>query len=242
MKSFIGGCLVGGLFLMAYYGGNQPILRAADPPTVGPASTLQYIVEVDVPGSTGSGFIAYAGGGVTEIITCSHVVHDGDPKKPLPPYADIIYQGATFHGKIVKDDTTNDLAMILVAGVIGSSAPIDLDAVTPGERELVVGSPYGRGIEITEGYTSRYVYPPGIQQLMIQGSAATWPGNSGGPVFVFEPTRHEWEVAGIIDGVWFQDKQAIPTINYAIPSAALLLFMGAALPNTAGAHSDASAG
>jgi S1-C subfamily serine protease len=226
MKSFIGGCVVGGLFLMAYYGGNQPILRAADPPVASAQYVLAYAVEIDIPGFTGSGVIVASAGGVTEIATCDHVVRP-DRKKPAVVSPDIIYQGATFTGRTVREDERNDLALITVAGQIGPAAPIYPEAVTAGAEELVVGSPYGRGVEITQGYASRYTYPLGVDQLRLQGSAATWPGNSGGPVFVFNPQHHRWEVAGIMGGIWYANNtEAIPNINYAIPASSLLLFVG----------------
>jgi S1-C subfamily serine protease len=231
MKSFIGGCVVGGLFLMSYYGGNQPILRAADPPAVpdaSPASTLNYTVEISAGDGTGSGVMLFVGGGVTDIITCDHVVTDaGKIKHPTLAY--VFYHGAKFTGRVVREDERNDLAVVSVAAELGPPATIDLAAAQPGAKELVVGSPYGLGLEITEGYVSRYTTPPGENQLMLQGSAETWPGNSGGPVFIYDPQHHEWELVGVIDGVWYQNNQPIPTINYAIPSSTILLFLGSGL-------------
>jgi S1-C subfamily serine protease len=228
VKGFVGGYVVGGLMLVTYYDVNQPLTHAAAPAVASPAPLLDYAVELDVQGvGTASGAIVFVAGGVTDIITCDHAVG----KKTT---ADVIYHGVKFTGRIARADERNDLALITVRGEIGPHAPIDLDAITPRQPELVVGSPYGRGLEITQGFVSRYSYVPGQNELMIQGSAASYPGNSGGPVFVYNNRRHRWEVTGIIDGAWSEGNQVIPTINYAIPSSRILLFMGIALP-TAGA-------
>lgn len=134
--------------------------------------------------SSGSGVIMSEDG---YILTCSHVVQDGD----VTGYIEVYYtDGTTSKATIVGYDTQTDLAVIkadktgLTAAEFGDS-----DQLMVGEPVYVIGSP--SSIEYLGSFAGGYVsavdreITVGTQKFIlacIQTDAAINPGNSGGPL------------------------------------------------------------
>ena len=134
--------------------------------------------------SSGSGAIMTEDG---YIMTCSHVVQDGD----ITGYIEVYYtDGTTSRAKLIGYDTQTDIAVIkadrdgLTPAEFGDS-----DLLQVGEPVYVIGSP--SSIEYLGSFAGGYVsavdreITVGTQKFIlacIQTDAAINPGNSGGPL------------------------------------------------------------
>jgi S1-C subfamily serine protease len=123
----------------------------------------------------GTGWVAWVKGRDSYVITANHVVvlsvQHGD-------YAVRVHEGSrVWHGRIIKTDEGNDLALIRVRHRI--APPLwQRPVYTPplvGDELLLAGSPLGYEGSITSGVVGRVAFDE------IQTDAAAYPGISGGP-------------------------------------------------------------
>ncbi len=166
-------------------GGAVADLAAAAPPDcdIDTAATraLPSVVQIEtrVPGtaviqSTGSGFVALAGG---ILITAAHVVKDA-------PRVDVITaDGRRITAEVLKRDTTLDLAALRASDrTLPPIAWADPSAIALGEQVRIIGYPGNTGITVTGGVlASREPSPPAPREILITDANADL-GNSGGPL------------------------------------------------------------
>lgn len=137
---------------------------------------LKSVFTIQVSDGLGTGWAAWAQGGDTYVITADHVV-EGDVAAGITTVK-VHQKSKTWQATIGRTDPTNDLAVVIVRGVI--APPLWQHpqlSVSPlvGDQLLLVGSPYGLEGTVTTGVVSRVIYDS------IQTDAAANPGNSGGP-------------------------------------------------------------
>jgi S1-C subfamily serine protease len=137
---------------------------------------LRSVFTVETTFGLGTAWAAWNDGTDTFLITANHVAQDaisaGTHQVKLQR------KGHTWNGTIVRTDETNDLAVIRARGVIAPplwQTPDSTISPQPGDKLLLVGSPYGLEGTVTTGIVSRVAYDE------IQTDAAANPGNSGGP-------------------------------------------------------------
>ena len=123
----------------------------------------------------GTGFVAWVRGGSSYVLTANHVVvlsiDHGD-------YGVRVHTGTKiWHGRIVKTDADNDLALIRVSHRIAPALWQRPSYAPPlvGDELLLAGSPLGYEGSITTGVVGR------VAPEEIQTDAAAYPGISGGP-------------------------------------------------------------
>jgi putative serine protease PepD len=129
----------------------------------------------------GSGFVLDTKG---DIVTNYHVI-DGATKITVT-----LADGTQAAATLVGSDASTDLAVIRISVPSAKLVPLALattDSVTPGERVVAIGSPFGYAKSITEGIVSgvdRDMTSPNNATISgaIQTDAAINPGNSGGPL------------------------------------------------------------
>ncbi|MDX6376598.1 MAG: hypothetical protein QOE98_901, partial [Gaiellaceae bacterium] len=129
----------------------------------------------------GSGFVLDTKG---DIVTNYHVV-EGASKINVT-----LADGTTAVATMVGSDASSDLAVIRISVPAGKLVPLPLatsSSVSPGERVVAIGSPFGYAKSITEGIVSgvgRDMTAPNNATITgaIQTDAAINPGNSGGPL------------------------------------------------------------
>jgi serine protease Do len=152
----------------------------------------------------GSGFIIHEGG---YIITNAHAI------SPISMQVHLT-NGKSYPVEVVGLDRSVDLAVIrirpekpLKAVVLARS-----NDVLIGETVVVIGSPHGLRQSCVTGIVSavgRDVTAPGIKlQNMVQYSAGTNPGNSGGPLF---------NIVGEVMGVASVTKLDAAALSFGIP-------------------------
>lgn len=140
------------------------------------ARILRSVFTVDTPTGLGTGWAAWTQDGNTYLITANHVAQDAIDYGTHE--VKIRQKARSWNGTITRTDSTNDLAVIRVKGTIAPAlwqTPNDSLSPNPGDRLLLVGSPYGLEGTVTTGVVSRVTYDA------IQTDAAANPGNSGGP-------------------------------------------------------------
>jgi S1-C subfamily serine protease len=141
------------------------------------ARVLRSVFTVETPYELGTGWAAWTtANGDTFLITANHVAQDAITSGTHQ--VKIKQKSRTWNGTITRTDSTNDLAVIRVHGLMAPAlweTPDDSIAPAPGDRLLLVGSPYGLEGTVTTGVVSRITYDT------IQTDAAANPGNSGGP-------------------------------------------------------------
>jgi putative serine protease PepD len=129
----------------------------------------------------GSGFVLDTAG---DIVTNQHVV-DG-ATKIVVTFSD----GRSATARLVRSDTSSDLAVLRVSVAAASLHPLalaDSSAVAVGDGVLAVGSPFGLEQSLTAGIvsaTGRSIDAPNHATIAgaIQTDAAINHGNSGGPL------------------------------------------------------------
>jgi putative serine protease PepD len=145
---------------------------------VAPLATrvLRSVFTVETPNGLGTGWAAWEESGRTFVITANHVAQDAIQNGTH--HVKVKQKSRSWAGTIIKTDSVNDLAVIRVNKVIAPALWQTPDASLtplPGDRLLLVGSPYGLEGTVTTGVVSRVSYDE------IQTDAAANPGNSGGP-------------------------------------------------------------
>lgn len=144
--------------------------------------TLKVIVNGNVYGS--STVIGYRDSKPL-VLTCAHVVAEEGP---------IIVDGHPAHVLLV--DPTVDLAVLMLdEHRVYPVATIAAQSPSPGDEELVVGYPLARLESITHGY-----FGSPQDNVTTQGSAAVYPGNSGGGAYTWH-LFGGWQLAGVADAV-----------------------------------------
>ena len=130
----------------------------------------------------GSGFVIDSEG---HIITNHHVI-DGAESVVVT-----FYDGVQAPAEIVGSDPDTDIAVIQIDPRGLDLRPVQfgsIDDLTPGDRLLVIGNPFGNASTLTTGIVSalgRLInLPESVYSLpeVIQTDAAINPGNSGGPM------------------------------------------------------------
>lgn len=140
------------------------------------ARVLKSVFTVETPNGLGTGWSAWTEGGDTFLITANHVAQDAIASGTHE--VTVRQKARSWKGTITKTDAVNDLAVIRVDKTIAPALWQTPDASLsplPGDRLLLVGSPYGLEGTVTTGVVSRVSYD------QIQTDAAANPGNSGGP-------------------------------------------------------------
>ena len=136
------------------------------------------------------------------------------------PFMRARMQDGTFHNIIgvYNYDITNDLAVIRLEGSNFPSVILgDSDSVRPGQSLVIIGTPWGQfhnsiTTGIVRGFGNFTLDRLGINITdAIMTDAATFGGNSGGPVF-----NNLGQVIGVLVGGWEVD--GVPVlINYVSP-------------------------
>jgi S1-C subfamily serine protease len=131
---------------------------------------LPSVFTIETPFGNGSGFAAWRKGGDTMVITANHVVAGVDE-------VTLRRKGASWQGDVVETDSTNDLAVIRVAGAIAKPLWRQPTTALPkvGDTLVLFGSPLGYEGTVSKGIVSRISYRE------VQTDAPANPGNSGGP-------------------------------------------------------------
>lgn len=164
-------------------------------------SPTVVIIQGDTEAGTalGSGFIVSRDG---KIVTNLHVIRDLKTATVHAANGEVFDRVA-----VIATDERRDLAILQIAGFdlpaleLGNS-----NAVTLGERLVVVGSPRGLEGTVTAGILSSVRENDGFKVL--QTDAAINPGNSGGPV-----VNDKGQVIGVVS---FKLRSA-EGLNFAIP-------------------------
>lgn len=137
---------------------------------------LKSVFTVVTPNGLGTGWAAWTANGATFLITANHVAQDAITSRTR--IVSIRQKNRSWRATITATDAVNDLAIIRVHGTIAPplwQTPDNSISPLPGDRLLLVGSPYGLEGTVTTGVVSRVTYD------QIQTDAAANPGNSGGP-------------------------------------------------------------
>jgi len=127
----------------------------------------------------GSGFFVDPNG---ELITCHHVLAGSCTVQVKT------CEGGLYHvSRILADDPNADLARVAVDVPAGSASFLSFAQQTPAiaERVLVIGSPMGLELTVTEGIISAIRMRPGRGRVF-QISASVSAGSSGSPVINME--------------------------------------------------------
>ncbi|QUF08003.1 trypsin-like peptidase domain-containing protein [Actinosynnema pretiosum subsp. pretiosum] len=148
---------------------------------------LPTVVQVQVSGGAGSGFVISSDG---LVVTNNHVVESAARGGAVR----VVFQdGRTASAKIIGRDPSSDLAVIKADGVsglptaeLGNSSDLKI-----GQQVIAVGSPFDLTGTVTSGIVSSLNRPvraggeSGSQSTVlnaVQTDAAINPGNSGGPL------------------------------------------------------------
>ncbi len=163
---------------------------------------LKSVFTVQTRTSFGTGWVAWTEGDATYVITANHVVEDSPSA-----FITLDRRDGSWSGEIVRTDTRNDLAVIRISGAIKDAEPLWQDPrqdiePRPGDKLLLVGSPYGLDGTVTTGIVSR------VTKREIQTDAAANPGNSGGPAL-----DEQGRIVGVLLAGGGQN------LNFAVPIA-----------------------
>ncbi|MBD2771580.1 HhoA/HhoB/HtrA family serine endopeptidase [Iningainema tapete] len=127
----------------------------------------------------GSGFVINNNG---QIITNAHVVNNADVVTVT------FSNGRTLEGKVLGEDTINDVAVVQVPAKNLPTVELANSQVQPGQWAIAIGNPLGLQETVTVGVvsaTDRSISQFGVSESrvgLIQTDAAINPGNSGGPL------------------------------------------------------------
>ena len=174
--------------------------QGARPKSLGPAQggdkAITPVDDEEIEAGVGTGVVIVDKG---IILTNLHVVSGADRIKVT------FHDGLESEARITGAQPENDLAVIQAQRI-----PDDMIAATmrstgdlsPGDRVLVVGFPFGIGPSASGGIVSglkrSFRSPEGKQEMsnLIQFDAAANPGNSGGPLVTMDG-----EVVGIVTAI-----------------------------------------
>jgi LysM repeat protein len=162
-----------------------------------------YDEEGDTVG-TGTGFIANG-----RVVTALHVLEDA-------VYAEILFgpKRMELAARVVSADARSDVMVIGTRNRLDSGLPIRGTRVEPGERVVLIGSPFGLDATVSEGVASGYRpastvisdhdHDDGREEisgpvLVVAGGA--WPGSSGGPAVDGSGAVVGFVRAGIAEGL-----------------------------------------
>ena len=176
---------------------DRKLLRKeSKPKPLGPARDDVTGDDDEVENGVGTGVVIIDKG---VILTNLHVVNGADRVKV------VFYDGLEAPATITGVQAENDLAVLqaskipddLIAATMRSTADL-----TPGDKVLAVGFPFGIGPSASGGIVSGlgrvFRSPEGKQEMrnLIQFDAAANPGNSGGPLVTMDG-----EVVGIVTAI-----------------------------------------
>lgn len=151
-----------------------------------PLSVLPSTVTIDLDDGAGSGTVIQNGKDVSYILTCDHVVKG---EKSITVMREHL---PDLEAKIVLESSKLDLALLEVPGSLPTAEMIT-DEVMEGEGEVIAGAPFEIGVLLTQGFVG-----PKQDDGSILGTAAAWPGVSGGGVYV---DHGGWRLAGVAQAI-----------------------------------------
>ncbi len=132
----------------------------------------------------GSGVIMSEQNGLTYILTCAHVISDGDS------FVVTLNDGTEYDATMVAYDSQTDIGVLSIEATGLQVAEFaDSDNLVVGEQVVAIGCPGGLEFmnSVTSGYISALDRPVsssiGYDTYCIQTDAAINPGNSGGALF-----------------------------------------------------------
>ncbi len=135
------------------------------------------VVTVEAGDDLGSGWVAHADAGGSDIVTNFHVVADSWNDGVA---AVTVRQGdASLSGTVARVDPEEDLAIVHVAAQLPALVAVT-ERLEVGTAVMAAGSPLGLDGTVTVGVLSSYRSLEGSEY--VQFSAAVSPGNSGGPL------------------------------------------------------------
>jgi S1-C subfamily serine protease len=164
---------------------------------------------------TGSGFVVDKQG---HILTNYHVVEGAESVQVT------LFDGSTHDARIVGEDASNDVAVVLVRVSPERLFPVamgDSSKVLVGQKILALGNPFGLERTLTSGIISaldRSLRAKNGRMIkgIIQTDAAVNPGNSGGPLL-----NSRGEVIGMNTAILSQVGQSAG-ISFAVPINAIV--------------------
>jgi putative serine protease PepD len=135
------------------------------------------VVTVEAGDDLGSGWVAHADAGGSDIVTNFHVVADSWNEGVATV---TVRQGdRSLGGTIARVDPQEDLAIVHVAAQLPALVAVT-QRLDVGSAVMAAGSPLGLDGTVTVGVISSYRSLEGNEY--VQFSAAVSPGNSGGPL------------------------------------------------------------
>jgi len=181
-------------------GVNRRELKARLARTTLAARVRKSVFTVTASLDEGTAWVAWVRGRNSYLLTANHVVVLSVARHE---YGVRIHEGKrVWHGRIIKTDEGNDLALIRVPHRI--APPLwQRPVYTPplvGDELLLAGSPLGYEGSITSGVVGRVAFDE------IQTDAAAYPGISGGPA-----VDAEGQVVGVISSGEGEN------LNFAVP-------------------------
>jgi len=162
-----------------------------------PDNIMESVVHIEADaGWQGSG--VYVGNGL--ILTAGHVVEDGFG------FTVTFEDGTVCKSWEYYQELNVDVGFIILEDYDGPALNFDSDGYNRGDTIFIFGNPFGwdYNFSVTQGIISSVNRDCGGffgDKIMLQSDAASYPGNSGGPV-----TDDEGEIIGIlVGGVGYAD-------------------------------------
>ena len=178
---------------------------------------MKSVVVVKTSTSSGSGFIVGDSG---YVLTCAHVVGNGDQLSVAYHSSDNQDSFTTCTADVIRIDHDKDIALLKFTpkDTLMSVRFCEDQPMESGEPVTVIGNPGAGDAILSHTMTSGIVSNPKRDfdgQIFIQLSAAVNPGNSGGPLF-----DQHGNVAGLV-----ALKARIEGASFAVPSETLKKFL-----------------